>query len=186
MSQEVDDQSLIAGVAAGDRDALAELYDRYAGSMMALGLRRLDDRQEVEDVLHDVFMEVWRNAHTYESERGSVRAWLFLLMRSRTLDAARKVRRTRTDSLEAATLDHDKADTERDMSDELERARIREVLLSLPQRLRQVLRLAYFRGLTCREVAERIDVPVGTVKSRMRTARNLLREKLLVGRGGRS
>jgi RNA polymerase sigma-70 factor (ECF subfamily) len=184
MSASADDHIYVQRIASGDRAALGGLYDRYASAMMAIGMRCIGDRQEVEDVLHDVFMEVWRNAHSYDEERGSVRTWLFLLMRSRTLDAARKVRRTRTDSLGEAALDDDDLITSESPYDSAERSAIRNKVQSLPKRLRQVLLLTYFTGLTCREVAERIEIPVGTVKSRLRTAREAMKQALADGRGG--
>ena len=184
MSGDVDDQTLVERMAAGDRDALGELYDRYASVLMALGVRRLHDRQEVEDVLHDVFMEAWAKGHTYDPERGSVRTWLCLLMRSRTIDASRKVRRTRTDSLEASTLQEDDLLADDDPSTRPDEAKLRHSLTSLPDRLQKVLVLFYFTGLTCREAAERIDIPIGTVKSRLRAARKALRHSLLGDQGG--
>src|ERR1700760_2526308 len=80
------DTSLVNGAAAGDRDCLAGLYDRYAPALLAIGRRILGDRREAEDLLHDVFIEVWRQAGDYDESRGSVRAWLLMRMRSRALD----------------------------------------------------------------------------------------------------
>lgn len=186
MSGEVDDHVLVERMAAGDRSALGELYDRYSSLLLALGLRRLRDRQEVEDVLHDVFLEVWTNAHSYDAQRGSVKTWLCLIMRSRTIDASRKVRRTRSDSLEESSLEINDLVAEQDPSARPDEAKLRDTIKSLPHRLREVLGLFYFTGLTCREAAERIDIPIGTVKSRLRAARKALRNALLDDRGGQS
>lgn len=185
--QKLSDQGLVERIASGKRDALGELYDRYASIMMAVGIKRIKDRPEVEDVLHDVFMEVWRNARSYDPERASVRTWLLLLMRSRTLDAARKVRRNRLDSLEDARERDDAPDeiliAQDDPSAGVDHGKMRQMVAQLPERLRHVLALTYFTGLTSGEVAEKIEIPRGTVKSRLRAARKALREAVLDGDG---
>jgi RNA polymerase sigma-70 factor (ECF subfamily) len=184
MARDVDDQGLVEAIAAGDREALGELYDRYASALMALGLRRLGDREEVEDVLHDVFLEVWRRADTYESSRGTVQTWLMLRMRSRTLDRARTVRRNRLDSLDDVDTDSPDWRAPDDPASHAEHARLRQVIDGLPARLRQVLGLTYFRGHTCREASELLDIPLGTVKSRLAAARERLEALLGAHQGG--
>src|SRR5262245_49240698 len=81
-----EDGEIVAAIVGGDRPALARLYARYASSLMAIGVRILGDRREAEDLLHDVFLEVWRHAAHYDAARGTVRAWLLMRMRSRALD----------------------------------------------------------------------------------------------------
>jgi RNA polymerase sigma-70 factor (ECF subfamily) len=168
------DVSCIRAIANGDRDALADLYDRYASTMLAVGIRILRDRREAEDVVHDVFLEAWRRAGDYQSSRGTVRTWLLIRMRSRALDRRKSARVSRSAPLEAAgpRISHD------DPSLAADGSRVRDALASLPPDQRTVIELGYFEGLTSSEIAMRVDVPVGTVKSRVAAAIGKLRAGL--------
>lgn len=170
-----DDMALIRRIAGGDRDALASLYDRYAQQMLAISMRMLRDRREAEDVLHDVFMEVWRRAGDYQPDRGSVRVWLFVRMRSRTLDRCRSAGRTRTVALDDTLSQRIAAD---DPSRTADQQRACDALMALPEPQREVLELAYFQGLSSSAIAERLQLPIGTVKSRVAAALNKLRAGL--------
>jgi RNA polymerase sigma-70 factor (ECF subfamily) len=168
-----DDVELVIAVAAGDREALAKLYDRHAGTMLALGVRILGQRGEAEEVLHDVFLEAWRRAGDYDPSRGAVRTWLMLRMRSRCLDLAKSAGRTRArpagDALEALAGSVDPVGGNADGE------RVRGALLDLPDEQRAILELGYFNGLSCSEIATELGIPIGTVKSRLHAALTKLR-----------
>ena len=164
------DAALLNGLLAGDRDCLAALYDRHASVLLAVGRRILGDRREAEDLLHDVFLEAWQKATDYDEQRGSVRAWLILRMRSRALDrrkAAVFSRRADAPSDEAASPD--------DATLAPDRERVRRALHALPVEQRQVLELGYFEGLSSSEIAARLEAPIGTIKSRVAAALAKLR-----------
>lgn len=167
-------------VAIGDRTALAALYDRYGGLMLALGLRVLGSRRDAEDITHDVFIEVWRRADAYDRKRASVRTWLLLIMRSRSLDRRRSAGFAWTQPL----VDESPDETCSRPDKELEAGELRHALVSLNEQQRDVLKLAYFEGLSSSEMATRLSVPLGTVKSRMagalRALRGLLDDEKLV------
>ncbi|MGE5184818.1 MAG: sigma-70 family RNA polymerase sigma factor [Acidobacteriota bacterium] len=172
-----DDAALVQAMAAGDRDALATLYERHCQVLLGLALRIVRERREAEDLLHDVFLEAWRCAKDFDPKRGRVRTWLAIRMRSRALDLQKSARVSRNagdagleqvvDDRERATPDH---------------TRVRDALACLGDDQRRVLELAYFDGLSCSEIAERIAIPIGTVKSRLAAAMLKLREALGGGR----
>jgi RNA polymerase sigma-70 factor, ECF subfamily len=171
------DLELVRDVARGERRALAALYDRYAGLLNQLGRRILRESQEAEDVVHEVFVELWQRAGDYDPERGAVRTWIMLRMRSRCLDRVRSARATRSvalapDQLEALV-------TTPDDSGAPDRARVRAMMGDLTRAHREVLELGYFEGLSCSEIAERLALPIGTVKSRVAGA--LTKMRLSVG-----
>jgi len=170
-----DDVALVRAVAAGDRAALARLYDRYASILLALALRIIRDRREAEDLLHDVFLEVWRSAKDYDTTRGRVRTWLIIRMRSRALDVTKSARVSRR-SGDPEVLERMVADG--DVSSAPDRNRVRAALAELTAEQRQVLELAYFDGQSCSEIAERIGIPIGTVKSRLAAGLGKLRQTL--------
>jgi len=170
-----EDAALVQAIAEGDRRALASLYERYAGLLLGVGMRVLRERGEAEEVLHEVFVEVFRLAGTYDPGRGSVRAWLVLRMRSRSLDRAKSAGRARRTGLKALPAGQLVAPVTGASGDE---CRLAEVLLALPAEQRVVLELAYFDGLSSSEIAARVGVPVGTVKSR--TAAALARLRLVL------
>jgi RNA polymerase sigma-70 factor (ECF subfamily) len=146
------------------------LYDEFGGLLLAIGTRIVGDRAKAEDVLHDVFLEVWRKAHTYDPRRSSVRGWLVLRMRSRCLDYIKSaaVSRRRTIDIDRRTSD---ADPERDA----DAAKVAPLLDQLPAEQRQVLVLGYFGGMSSREIAESLAIPIGTVKSRIAAGLRKLR-----------
>jgi RNA polymerase sigma-70 factor, ECF subfamily len=172
------DVTLISGAAAGDRDCLAGLYDRYAPALLAIGRRILGDRREAEDLLHDVFIEVWRQAGDYDESRGTVRAWLLMRMRSRALDRRKSAALSKRADLPAPDQIADVAADARGGEDPAlgpDRDAVRRALAELPAEQRQVLELGYFEGLSSSEIAERVCAPIGTVKSRVAAALSKLR-----------
>jgi RNA polymerase sigma-70 factor, ECF subfamily len=176
--ESVDDVAVVHAMARGDSAALAVLYDRYSGSMLALAQRIVGRGAEAEDVIHDVFLEAWRHAADYDRARGSVKSWLLLRTRSRALDVQKSARVSK----QAAVLDDSwlsqLGDPTRDTAAGADQMRIRKVLVALPPEQREVLLLGYFEGLSSTEIAERVGVPVGTVKSRVAAALAALRGAL--------
>jgi RNA polymerase sigma-70 factor (ECF subfamily) len=169
------DIDVLRSLASGDKQALGVLYDRHSGIMLALGLRIVGVRREAEDLLHDVFLEAWRHAGDYDPRRGSVKTWLLLRMRSRCLDRVRSHGFSRVDALESEPVRQgsvERADRRLDGS------RARALLESLPPSQREVLELGYFEGLSFSEIATQLDIPIGTVKSRVSAAMTKLREDL--------
>jgi RNA polymerase sigma-70 factor (ECF subfamily) len=171
------DARLVQGIAGGDRNALAELYHRYAPSLLGIGVRILGERREAEDLLHDVFLEVWRAAADYDVARGTVRAWLVMRMRSRSLDRRKSAGFSRVVSLEERRVP-DEAPAGEDPALARDRVAVRRALAELSAEQRQVLELGYFEGLSSSEIAERIRTPIGTVKSRVAAALGKLRAVL--------
>lgn len=170
-----DDVALVRAIAAGDRKGLAALYDRYAPILLGLAMRIIRDRREAEDLLHDVFLEVWRSARDYDLTRGRVRTWLVVRMRSRALDVLKSARVSRR-SGDPEVLDRLVAEPEAGESPD--RQRVRAVLGELTAEQRQVLELAYFDGLSCSEIATQLTIPIGTVKSRLAAGLGRLRQLL--------
>jgi RNA polymerase sigma-70 factor (ECF subfamily) len=163
------DAALVSAVAAGDREALADLYDRCAGGLLGLAQRLLGDRHEAEDLVHDVFIEVWKQAGAYDERRGSVRTWFFTRLRARCLDRLRARRlllaAARANDREPAA-DHELAP---------DRATLRGALRKLTAEQADVVALAYYEGLSSTEISARLGIPVGTVKSRTAAALGRLR-----------
>jgi|RhiMethySRZTD1v2_1073278.scaffolds.fasta_scaffold48695_4 RNA polymerase sigma-70 factor, ECF subfamily len=170
------DERLVQAVARGDREALGALYDRFAGEMLAAGQRFLGGTREAEDLVHDVFLEAWHRAGYYDRTRGSVRTWLMLRLRSRALDWLRSTRRNGLVGLEensgapAASADPDAA-WRRNRA-------LHGRLAELPAEQRVVLELGFFAGLSHAEIAMQLEIPLGTVKSRISRAISTLRLRL--------
>jgi RNA polymerase sigma-70 factor (ECF subfamily) len=174
----VDDVAIVHAMARGDSAALALLYDRYSGGMLALAQRIVGRGAEAEDVIHDVFLEAWRHAADYDAGRGSVKSWLLLRTRSRSLDVQKSARVSKQASLPDDAWLAELSDLGRDPAAGGDQARVRRVLVALPPEQREVLLLGYFEGLSSSEIAERISVPLGTVKSRVAAALSALRSAL--------
>jgi RNA polymerase sigma-70 factor (ECF subfamily) len=163
-------------MARGDGEALGALYDRFAGEMLAVGQRFLGDAREAEDLVHDVFLEAWHRARHYDRTRGTVRTWLMLRMRSRAIDWLRSTRRSgRVDIEETTGAPAASADPEAPWR----RGRaLHGELAELPAEQRIVLELGFFAGYSHAEIALQLEIPLGTVKSRMSRAISTLRSRL--------
>ncbi len=175
------DRAALARMARGDETALAELYDRHARLIFSLALRILQNRADAEDIVQEVFSQVWTQAQRYQSERGAVAAWMLTMTRSRAIDRLRS-RRARPDAVGETAAIHTVADTSpaqdlQLLSNEAVES-VRKALDELPDAQRTALELAYYEGLTHAEVAERLSEPLGTVKTRIRQAVIRLRECL--------
>ena len=177
------DVELLKAITARDEAALAQLYDQYRVILFGLLMRILNDRGEAEDVLQDVFLQVWRRAADFDEKRGRPFTWLVTLARSRGIDRLR----TRAARERVATAGaRDEAEAVSDAASDTFRSEQRQVvknaLAQLPDEQKQLLLLAYFDGLSQSEIAARVGAPLGTVKTRMRTGMIKLRE-LLKGKG---
>lgn len=174
------DIELVQRIAGGDMTAVGALYDRYAPTLLPVALRILRDRAEAEDILHDAFVAVADRAGQYVAERGSVVAWLVTLVRNLSIDRTR--RRDRRGALAREIIAHEPPASvrspEAQTADLAERDQVRRALASLPDVQRQTLEIAFFEGLSYPEIAERENVPLGTIKSRAARAIASLREAL--------
>ncbi|HEX8847729.1 MAG TPA: sigma-70 family RNA polymerase sigma factor [Pyrinomonadaceae bacterium] len=173
------DVGLLRQIAGGDEQALGALYDRYRLILFGLILRILHSQPEAEDVLQEVFLQVWRKASDFDEARGRPFTWLVTLARSRAIDRLRALNardRTATEAAREAVESISDAATDAAKSEQGEI--VRSALARLPEEQRQALVLAYFEGLTQSEIAERLGTPLGTVKTRMRSGMIKLRELL--------
>jgi RNA polymerase sigma-70 factor, ECF subfamily len=175
-----EDVDLVIAAAGGERSALAELYDRHSGSMLALGMRIVRDRGEAEEILHDVFLEAWKRAGDYDPGRGAVRTWLMLRMRSRCLDWVKSAARSRTRPAGSSLEGYAEA-VEPAAAILSDGRRVRGALAELPDDQRAILELGYFTGLSCSEMADHLGIPIGTVKSRLHAALSKLRVVFVPG-----
>jgi RNA polymerase sigma-70 factor (ECF subfamily) len=174
---DADDAALVKAMAAGDGSALARLYDRHSSFLLGLAMRIVRERREAEDLLHDVFLEAWKQAKAFDPNRGRVRTWLAIRMRSRALDLQKSARVSRNAGDAGLELVPD--DSERTSPDHV---RVRAAMIELGSEQRKVLELAYFEGLSCTEIATKISIPVGTVKSRIAAGLARLREFIAGGK----
>ncbi|MBI3522657.1 MAG: sigma-70 family RNA polymerase sigma factor [Chloroflexi bacterium] len=174
------DVGLIGRIAAGDAEALGELYDRYGRVVFGVLYRMLGSPEVAEEVTQDAFHSVWRQAGSYRPERGAVRTWLLAIGRNAAIDWRRtRGKRTEREAVidEAAELFEELRVEDRVLAS-LRAERIRAAVGTLPVEQRQVLALAFWGGLSQSEIAERTGTPLGTVKSRVRLGMTKLRERL--------
>jgi len=164
-------ESLLRRLTGGDAAALGEFYDRYAGLVNGLALRILRNPAEAEDVVQEVFVQVWRQAERFDPARGSPEAWLCTIARTRALDRLRRRASRREDPADAAPGASAPPRTEEALA-------VRKALEGLSADQRHALELAYYEGLTHTEIAARLGEPLGTVKTRIRTAMIRLRDVL--------
>lgn len=175
------DADLLALVGKGDRRAFGRLYDLSAPLLFTLLVRILNDREEAEDLLQEIYAEVWRKSARYDEQRGSPMAWLVTLTRSRAIDRLR-ARASRghglTDSLEEAPIvemqGHDPTPFDQHADAEI-RTLVMKALVDLPSAQRQALELAYYEGLSHSEIAVRLKEPVGTIKTRIKLGMSKLK-----------
>jgi RNA polymerase sigma-70 factor (ECF subfamily) len=185
IARELSDPQLVAGLAAGDVEALRMLYQRYGTLAYTLAVRILGDPGRAEDVVQDAFMRVWTHAASFDPDRGSLRTWLLTTVRHRAIDYLRGRPGKARHELELTPevpAHGAGSDPWRDVAESLERQAVRQALASLPPDQRQVVELAYFGGYTQREIAEIVSVPLGTIKGRTRLALEKL-ASYLQGRG---
>lgn len=177
------DRELVKAVAAGSADALAQLYDRHAATVYGLARRIVTRLEDAEEVVQDVFAQIWRKAHEYREDRAAVAGWIVMLARTRAIDRLRAIR-ARPDDLRRVPVGDqfvvpsaERSPEQAALSGETAR-RIGRALESLPESQRSSILLAYFEGLSHSEIAARTATPLGTVKTRIRSAMESLREAL--------
>ena len=176
---QVSDVALLQAIARGDEASLARLYDQYRVILFGLLVRILNSREEAEDVLQEVFLQVWRRAGDFDEERGRPFTWLVTLARSRAIDRLRVLAsRQRLADSAAQEVTGEASDAVADTLHAEQREIVARALATLPEEQRRTLKLAYFEGLTQSEIATQLGTPLGTVKTRMRTGMMKLRELL--------
>lgn len=176
-----DEPELVAAIAAGDGAALGELYDRYGGMLLALAGRILGDSGDAEEIVQEAMLQAWRQADRYKSKRSSVSTWLVLITRSRAIDRLRNrkvVDRTAVAAHREKGDLHTSSEGPSSVLLQERRNRLGRELTKLPAEQRQVLEMAFFQGLTQREIAAAADIPLGTVKTRSLLAMKKLRAAL--------
>lgn len=176
--------SLLNRISARDTSALSEFYDLHSGFLYTIIYYIIRDRQESEDMLQEVFMQIWDKIESYDDSLGSPLAWITRLTRNRAIDRLRsksfKKRSNETDIEKFFDLSEDSefSDPEKNADRDKLRTEVRGALKSLNDAQKELIEYAYFRGFTQSELAEHFGIPLGTVKTRMRAAMMTLREKL--------
>ena len=184
MDTPLSDGDALAAAVGGDGAGLATLYDRYSRVVYSLALRIVQIEAEAEDVVQEVFAQMFRQADRYDSRRGSVSSWLLTIARTRAIDHVRARRRLpdtrfgRAPEAAAENLPDPRADQESQTLTDEQVQRVRRALEDLPAEQRTAIELAYYDGLSQSEIAERLKAPLGTVKSRIRAAMLRLRDAL--------
>jgi RNA polymerase sigma-70 factor (ECF subfamily) len=180
-TQHVQDSALIERMMAGDEAALSTLYDRYSPMLFGMLTRVLKDRQVAEEVLQDLFLQLWRDAGQFDATRGSLPAWLMVIARNRAISRLRGRRDREVMEEEEGDFANTFA-SDQNIEDEAAQAELARsvsaALGKLPAEQRQAVELAYFEGMTQSEIAGKTGAPLGTVKTRVRTAMQTLRQIL--------
>ena len=180
----LDDATLAVRIGSGDADALATLYDRYSRVVYSFAMRMLGDPGLAEELTQEVFLRVWRQCGQYQQSRGALLTWILSITHNMAIDEIRRINRRPKvqdpgdDDFVMVTIADQHADVEQLAWLGALRGLVREALAEIPTAQREVVELAYFSGLTQREIAIRLDEPLGTVKTRMRLALLKLRERL--------
>ncbi|HTE85823.1 MAG TPA: sigma-70 family RNA polymerase sigma factor [Dehalococcoidia bacterium] len=179
MTAERSDEELLRAIAAQDVTALEALYARYGGLAFSLALRVTGNREMAEEVVQEAFLSAWRRGSTYEPGRGSARAWLLGVVHHRAIDLVRaRISRGPTVVLDDIGELPGGGDPWPEVRQKLDRETIRGALVSLPDEQRRCIELAYFGGYSYPEIAEQLDVPLGTIKSRLRLGLQRMRSLL--------
>lgn len=181
---EPSDEALLNAIAGGSAGAMESLYQRYSRILYSLAYRMVADHQVAEDLLQDAFLAIWRRATTYSPQTGTARSWLISILHHRTIDYLRRVRRR--SSIQEAPLEElelNESIAHPDAWDtawqSVKSSHVREALMKIPTEQRLVIELAYFQGWTHTEIAEGTQIPLGTIKARMRLGLLHLRQVLI-------
>ncbi len=178
------DREIMQRIARGEEDAFRQLFARYSGTANALAFRVVRQRHLAEDIVQEAFLAVWRKPEGYDADRGSVRSWLMSMVHNRAVDLVRREESIRRRAAEAAS---DPAEAAQDLATEVaeqlglpeERAAVRNALSDIPDEQRRVIELMYFGGLSQSMIADRLAIPLGTVKSRSLLAMRRMRKTLM-------
>jgi RNA polymerase sigma-70 factor (ECF subfamily) len=172
------DEDLMSLVGDGDAGAFAGLYDRHSRAAYSLAYRMMGERQAAEDLVQEAFLKLWRAAGSYRTQRGSVRTWVLSIVHHRGIDQLRSAasRRRTQDRAEATAPTSQPSEAFAETWRSSQREQVREALRGLPLEQLKVLELAYFSGYTHVEIADLLDLPLGTVKGRMRLGLKKIRE----------
>ena len=164
------DEDLISLVGQSDAEAFAVLYDRHSRAAYSLAYRMMGEKQAAEDLAQDAFLKVWRSATSYRAERGSVRTWLLSIVHNRAIDQLRSLgsRRRTQEKIEASAPKSQPSEAFAESWRNSQREQVLEALSTLPPEQLKILELAYFSGYTHVQIAELLELPLGTVKGRMR------------------
>jgi RNA polymerase sigma-70 factor (ECF subfamily) len=176
-STSADDLALLSGIQSGGQEAMAAFFDRYSKMVYSVALRVLNDSGEAEDVMQEIFIQVWQNPGAFLSGRGSLGGWLVVVARNRAIDKLR--RRRPSDPVELFSLPSS-TNLAQESERELLLDRVRQAMADLSQEQRNSIELAFFEGLTHSEIAEKTGDPLGTVKTRIRLALIAIRKGLKV------
>jgi RNA polymerase sigma-70 factor (ECF subfamily) len=178
-NEHLSDHALLALIARGDRDAFARLYDRFGQAAYSLALRVVRDRELAADVVQDAFLVVWNQAATFDANRGQPSSWILTVTHHRAVDVVRREHRRRADPIDEA---RDGVDPAVPVDEQawigVAGEQVRAALRTQPDQQREVIELAYFAGYSQSELAERLALPIGTVKSRTFAAMKQLRDAL--------
>jgi RNA polymerase sigma-70 factor, ECF subfamily len=170
------DEALIERIRSGDETAMADMYERYSGIVYGVALRVLGDTGAAEDVLQEVFLQLWRNPQAFDPNRGKLATWLAVIARNRAIDHLRK--RPLEDDIEDLPISTG-VNLENEAARRLAVDKIRGVLSRLPQEQRRALEMAFFEGMTHTEIASKTGDPLGTIKTRIRAGLLALRKAVL-------
>ncbi len=168
-----DDAALIARLRAGDQNAMADLYDRYSAVVYGVALRVLANTTAAEDVVQEIFLQLWRNPQAFDANRGRLAPWLAVIARNRAIDHLR--RRPAEEDIDELPISTG-IDLEGEAAQKLAVDKVRGALAQLPQEQRTTLEMAFFEGMTHTEIAGKTGEPLGTVKTRIRTGLLALRK----------
>jgi len=172
----VSDWSLLERVVRKDEAALSELYDRYSGVVFSEAKRILRDTQTAEEILQDLFYQIWRTAERFDASRGSLAGWLMVAARNRAISKLRK-KGDKAEELQDNRVDL-KMNLENSTTRNLLLEKVRAVMGSLPESQREAVEFAYFEGMSHSEIAEKTGQPLGTIKTRIRSAMATLKKVL--------
>jgi RNA polymerase sigma-70 factor, ECF subfamily len=179
--REGEEEHLLRRLAAGDVDSFGVIYDRYSRSVYSLACKMLGDVQAAQEVTQEVFEAIWRGAKAYAPGRGSARTWILAMAHHKSVDAMRRQRVRASEPLSEAHPDE--ADVVALALQQVEGAVVRAALATLSEAQRAVVVLAYYGGYTQQEIARRLGVPLGTVKTRIRDGLQRLRDRLTAAAG---
>lgn len=169
------DKSLIDRVRVREHQAMTEIFDRYAGLVYSVALRVLKDNGQAEDVTQEIFFQLWRNPESFSASRGSLASWLLVIARNRAIDRLRQRRYGEpVDEVMVASATNLENEAERSIMMQ----RVQSIIGDLPTDQQQSLQMAFFEGLSHSEIAEKTGQPLGTVKTRIRSALTNLRKRL--------